>query len=241
MRNYRSFASRRYNKGRKYGRPYSSPASASKLVSAVRRRRLIKTIRRVALKTAEPKSIDSLITAKTELYHNVYTPWTLNSSAQMPPQGALDSARIGDQIRTSGYKIKILFGQKADRPNVNFKIWVVKVPKDATYAYNSWFHPTTNNVLLDDINSDYCKVLHRMTLRPNEAGLNPTTNDEYTFVRSFWVKDQRLYKFGPAGAATTHNQDTIALLIAPYDAYGTLVTDNIAYVQILSTLHYRDP
>lgn len=118
-------------------------------------------------------------------------------------------------------------------------MWVVKVPKGSTYSYGSWFDAVTGNTHLDDVNEDFVKVIWSKTVKYNVAlqeGL------EYTFVKKFWVPYRKALKFGPANAAVTHSDPfDLYLMIAPLDAYGTLPTDNIAYVQMVQSLHYRDP
>lgn len=197
-------------------------------------------IKTVALRQSEPKFRSSSI-GTTQLFHNVIQAQILNSSSFMPPQNATDTGRIGDQIRIAKYDLKLVFGQKGDRPNVNFKWWIVKVPKGSSYAYASWFIATTNNVMLDDINTDFVKVLKSGYMRPNEAALTGTGDDEYTFCKRITFPYNRLVKFGPADAAVTHNDDDIYFMVTCYDAAGTVPTDNIAYVIANCTVHYRDP
>ncbi len=91
--------------------------------------------------------------------HNAPLTFLLNTAVYMPAQGPADSNRVGDEINTIGYKLKMVIGQKKDRPNVTFKYWVVKVPKGSTYSYNAWFKNVSNNLLLDDINKDFVKTL----------------------------------------------------------------------------------
>lgn len=209
--------------------------------SGYRRKRLIKLIKKVAVKRSELKQKDASY-GKVELYHNVYSGgYVLNSTASVPTQGTADNQRVGDEIYTSGVTVRCLFGQKSDRPNVNWKIWFLEVPKGTSFSSTGWFEATTGNVLLDNPNRDFVKVLKTVTMRPDEAGLSNSGGDEYTFVRKWWVPYRRLLKFGPTAGGTSHNQNDLHMIVACYDAYGSLTTDNIAYIQAVSTLYYRDP
>lgn len=208
--------------------------------SAINTRRLRTLIKRTVLKTAEPKERTTVID-KIEMFHNVFTTVQLNPPGNMPSQGTQEVQRVGDQINTSGFMVRALFGQKTDRPNVTFRWFIVKVPKGSVYSYANWFRNITSNVLLDNINTDFCKVLKQGTMRPNEAGLGNLGGDEYTFVRKYFVSYKKLLKFGPADGAQTHNDEDIYWLIAPYDAFGSLITDNVAYVQAAFTIYYKDP
>lgn len=232
---------------RKYRGKRSKPYNKKRISFGTRRSRLVRTIKSVVKRTAESKRKDYQW-SKTELYHNViqggfllnYGSGTAGAAACMPLQGTKDSERIGDEILLSGFKLRMLLGQKADRPNVTFRYWVLSVPKGYPYSYSTWFDATTNNVLLDSVNKDCCKILSSGTWRPNEAGLNNAGGDEYTFVKQLWIPYRKRISFAPH-ATTAHQDNDIHFLIAPYDAYGSLSTDNIAYIQIVSTMYYRDP
>lgn len=200
-------------------------------------------IKRTVLRVSEPKCYRSQL-GQVELFHNTFgvSSWfLLNSSSRMPTSGTSDTQRVGDQINISSFRMRMLIGQKADRPNVTFRWLVVSVPKGSTPLYTSWFIATTSNVLLDDPNKDFLKVHKQGIWRPNEAGLSGTGGDEYTFVKTLTVPYKKLLKFGPADNATSHNDDDLYFIIMAYDAYGSLQSDNIAYVQCALDMNYKDP
>jgi len=235
---------RKFSSSSKYSR--KSPAKRSKYTkyskSSMNRKKLIRTIKAVTKRVAEPKVVNTNM-GKTELYHNNVVAFHLNKSdsANMPSQGTTEYQRVGDQINVTGWSLRMLMGQKADRPNVTFRWWVVKVPKGSSYTYAAWFQNVTSNAMLDHINTDFVKVLKGGLWRPNEAGLAGTGGDEYTFIQKIWIPYRKLYKFGPTDGALTHNDDDIYFLIVPYDAYGALQEDNVAYTQIMKSFYYRDP
>lgn len=219
------------------------PTGRKRKAIRARNSRMTRLIKRTVMKTTEPKEKVTSWGGKYNLFHNTWNTWLINdgnSTITMPTQGAGDNQRVGDQIYISGFKIKCLYGQQVDRPNVTFRWMIVKVPKAAPYSYASWFTATSNNILLDDANTDYIKVLKSGWMRPNEAGLAGTGGDEYTFAKRYYLPYKKLLKFGP-GSLTAHNDDDIYFMVAPYDAFGTLTTDNIAYVQVSSSIYYKDP
>lgn len=223
-----------------YGRRVSAKY-ANRKFRGMTNKKLVKTIQRVVKKTAESKRKSANWT-KVEMYHNSFNvSQQLNQSVCMPVQNVSDSGRIGDEIYVSGFRIKMLCGQKGDRPNVNWKWWVLKVPKGSAVTYSNWFRITTANVLLDDPNTDFVKVLKSGYMRPNQAGLTASGDDEFTFVKQLWIPYRKRYKFGPNNADITHNDDDIYFCMVAYDAFGTMATDNIAYVQMQSEVFYRDP
>lgn len=224
-------------------RAYSKKGKKAYRKQSMNKRQLTKFVKKITLKESEPKQKYTAI-GKTNVLHNAFNYRVhLNQTANMPSQGVKDTERVGDQINMTGFKIKMLCGQQADRPNVNWLFYVLQVPKGdaAAYSYASWFENVTGNVMIDSPNRDRVKVLHRSVMHPNEAGLTATGGKEYTFFKNIWIPHKKVVKFGPADAAVTHNDDDIVLLVASYDAYGTLPTDIVSYVEALVTVYYRDP
>ena len=191
------------------------------------------------LKTCELKK-KATAQGTVALNHNVLAVNVINGSTMMPTQGVADDQRIGDSINMSGFKIRFLIGQAADRPNVTFKYWVVRVPKNVVYSYSNWFKAVTNNVLLDDTNEDYVKVLKSGIWKPYKGRME-NSSDQFTFTKKLWIPYRKRLNFGPADSATTHDDSDLYVIMGAYDALGTLQSDNIAYFQWWSELFYRDP
>ncbi len=139
----------------------------------------------------------------------------------------------------------MLCGQKGDHPNVTWRWFAVQFPGTVNLVgtnlpYNNVFENTTGNVLLDEIQRDTCRVLATGYMRPNQAGLADTGNDEYTFCKRLFIPHKKLYKFGPNDSQQTHNQHPVYFFVMVYDAFGSLITDNIAYYQVFTKLIYKD-
>lgn len=194
------------------------------------------------MRTAEPKRTATSVT-KLEVFHNVLLGQTylLNASGIMPTSATNQVSRIGDQINVEGFRLRLLFGQKADRPNVTWRFMIVQVPKGGSVAYNDLFRNVTGNVMLDEVNGDYTKVLMDKTYRPNQASLAFTGVREYTFIKKLYFKHKKLYKFGPGENVVTHNHADIHVVLLAYDAFGSAISDNIGYVQMFHQMDYKDP
>jgi len=215
-------------------KPYKKKPTASKM-------NMKQLMKKVVFKTCETKRLVTPFT-KVEMFHNVFSlSQCLTLNGNMPSQGSGEHARIGDRINTIAFNVKLLIGQKSDRPNVNFRWFCIQVPKGGALPYNSVFNNITNNILLDDLNKDYVKILKQGYWRPNQAALAATGNDEYTFVKKVSIPYRRLVRFGPTDGVTSHNQNDVYFCIMCYDAFGALITDNIAYYQAASEMIYKDP
>lgn len=209
-----------------------------------KRRSMKATVKAIAksviMKEAEPKHV-SYLHDKKEVYHNAFEASYCNTlNAIMPSQGPSDRQRIGDRVRCTHITIKALIGQKGDRPNVNWRVIVFSVPQGMLPSQAVCFENALGFPVMDDINKDICKVYLDRTFRPNQAGLTGTGNDEYTFMKKWTLRVNKIYKFGPADGAATHNQDPIFCAIIGYDAFGTLLTDNIGYSRVFSDFHFKD-
>lgn len=203
---------------------------------------LVKLIKRVTLKQSEPK-YTAKDWGKTEMYHNLYTTFHINANTWYPSEGTGDDNRVGDRIYQTGICLRMLLGQKADRHNVTFKMFVIQVPKGVSFSYSGWFRDITSNTLLDPVNTDLCKVIYHKTIkkiiRPDLSGVGGA-DKELTFPHKVWIPRRKLIKFQQDGG-TAHNDNDLYFIICPYDAYGTLQTDNISYIEMTQTIHYRDP
>lgn len=240
---------RGYKRPRATKKSSNKPYTKSTKSTNTKRRKLVTLIKRTILKKAELKEKFTPV-EKTNIYHNCFYNSTgvstglmihLNNASFMPSQGAGDNQRVGDEINMSGFKLRMLIGQQADRPNVNWRWFVFKVPKGSSISYGNWFEATTNNILLDQPNRDFVKVLARGYWRPNEAGLAGGGGDEYTYSKQLWIPYKHTLKFGPGAAATTHNDDDVYFSLMGYDAFGTTILDIVGYVQTMVYLAYRDP
>lgn len=208
---------------------------------------LVKLIKSVTLKQCETKHTDSNV-AKTELYHNTYINLGDPFSRSYPLEGTGDEQRIGDKIVQRGIKLKFLIGQKYDRPNVTFKLWLLKLPRGQSLtSYLTIFDQQTGNVLLDPVNSDNVKVMWSKTIHknyPNLATPVPGTVEsrEITFPVQTYIRCPKNITFVTNGGTDQGYSDTDHVLIVTcYDAYGTLTTDNCGYIQTFMRYYYKDP
>lgn len=192
---------------------------------------------------------------KIEMYHNSGSPASgqilnsivVNSTLIMPTQGTGDSNRNGDRINVKGFSIKMLVGGKFDRPNITWRFLVVSTPKGTSLTLGSVLENVTSNILLDGVNKDLCKVLYqkyikfqRSTLFADAAASTDAVTREYTVPFKIWIRRNKEYKFQTDGS-DKHNDNDIHLVLFAYDAFGSLLTDNIGYVQIWTKMYYRDP
>lgn len=229
---------RRTSKKRNYKR-----RTPSKMVSTIK-----KIVKSTIMKKAESKHKDLGYGDAfniTQLNHNSLNTFMLNSGSVMPTQGTADNQRVGDQINVGGFYVRALCAHKADRPNLTWKFYVFRLPKGTSLSYANLFEATTNDVLLDNPNTDKVKVLFSKTIKPamhpqGQYLFATNTYKEFSFPVKFLIKYRRQYKFPTAGG-TEHNDHDIVLVVFAYDTLGTLVSDTVASIQLVNTMYYKDP
>lgn len=207
------------------------------------------TIRQIAQKVVNKSSetkIKDYSYGKMELYHNMPQLLELNSANALPTRGTGFDNRIGDSIRKVGTRHTMLLGGKANRTNVTFRLMYITYPRDATYAYSDFFINKSGNALLDRVNTDLVKVIKVIYIKPQKATLfvgntqSPESGMiEYTSAKKVWIPSKSILKF-PEGSSSEASNRKFGVLITAYDAYGTLTSDNIGYIQHLISNYYKD-
>ena len=200
-------------------------------------------ITKVQLKNSETK-YRNMSLPKLELYHNNLYPMD-DLMAVMPIQGDTDGSRNGDEIMATGIKIRLMVGQKADRPNVTFKIFVVSYDEDTSGAptYSNFFHNASGNGLLDAVQSKRYNVKKALTIKSRGTSMEVgESGKEFVRPYSLWIPLRKKLKFQKDDTnKVTNYPQNLKILVFAYDAYGTLGTDNIGYIQGCATLYYKDP
>lgn len=218
----------------------------NKKASNLTTNQLATMMKKVALSTTETK-FKNISIPKWELYHNKNKQGSVNLSSALVAQGDDDDDRIGSEIYLTGIKFRLLLGQKADRPNVTFKIYIVEY--DSTQAgtlenSSHFYHNVTGNTMLDAIQNHRFKILYQKTFKGSTGSLEVgETSKEKTYPISFWVPMKRKLSFQTdSGTMVSMGmKDNLRIMIAAYDAYGTVESDNIAYAQCCASCYYKDP
>jgi hypothetical protein len=112
----------------------------------------------------------------------------------------------------------------------------LQIPKGGSVAYADVFKSITGNVMLDETNTDTCKVLFSRTFRPNDVSLLAAG----TLVLRRRKADSHVRPHGLPPRRALPQGDIIVVVLC-YDAYGSLIADNIGYMQMFTEMQYRDP
>lgn len=227
----------------KYNRKYNKKSNKP---STLTTNQLATMMKKVQLKTTETK-FSNLPIAKWELYHNTLQAANINIATSFAVQGDDDDKRIGNEIYLTGIKFRLMLGQKADRPNVTYKIFVVEYNTSQAGTVENeahFYHWTSQNVLLDAVQSHRFKVHKAITYKGKIGSLEVgEAAKEKTYPLQFWLPLKRKISFQQDSGTTPSAgmKDSFKVVIAAYDAYGTLTSDNIGYAQGCATVYFKDP
>ena len=223
---------------------------------------LKKTIRRVLNRQTETKYFD-LAVENVDVYHNVgpspilplptatarSDPTFFNPWSDIPP-GTGRANRIGDKIRPVSMQIKIWLANKLDRPNIMYRIMVVRMPKaiGTTSTTSSNVYPfqaaqlggTGNSMILPldhdrGVRAYYDRVVN-LQIGKTQAGSND--KEIHKLVRISLRRKSNVITFDSAAQNIVNSP--LALYIIPYDSFGTLVTDIVASYSYHVRMNYKD-
>lgn len=237
-------------------RRYKRRRVVSKRTAAPMRRRVVRAVRSLA----ETKFYDAGA-ENVQLYHNLGTavaPLTdvFPTAFYLNPlgvgQNVTTGGRTGDKINSIGLNVRLWLSQKASRQNVMFRILVLRYP-DAAYGATYTginqriFYPLdTGNAMIERVDTATYSVAYDKIIRPNSSRVGTSAADQEHSVRhEFYLKTAGSIHFreSTSGSATVvpkAQKYRLAMYVIPYDAYGTLTTDNIASFAWTYRHYYKD-
>lgn len=224
---------------------------------------LKKTVNRILNRKIETKYFDQG-DQNVQLYHNVggagpyvgtpalpvsdtvfFNPWL-----DIPP-GTGRAARVGDEIMPVGMSLKIMLRNKLDRPNLYYRVIVCKVPKagpggsttkNNVPIFEDTQQGTVGCAMIRPINKDlgvrayYDKLIRLQGNTTDNGG----SKKEISKIIKIWIKRKRSSKIIYDNVAASIVNSPLSLYVIPYDAYGTLQTDNIASYDYYCRMFYKD-
>ena len=160
--------------------------------------------------------------------------------------------RVGDSIQPRGMKLRLWMSNKLDRPNVMYRVIVAIMPRlyngAAVTAGSIDIAPALSNGTLGNYmclpidTQKGIKVL-KDKIYAFHSGWGDNSNDtqkEFSNFRQYWIKRKksRPIKYDYVGNILNNY---VAVYVIPYDAYGSLTTDNIASCACLTRMYWKDP
>ena len=204
---------------------------------------LVKLIKNVSLQQQETK----MTTHDTGVFvvkHNISS--LVRGNLLTTTQGIGDSlgtaSRIGDTITPVGLKMYMTFRQPTDRPNVSFKVWILKIFGVATPPTSVPVKAITGNLLMDPIDTEKATTVKILTFKYPDNYWQGTagTSKDMTFFRKLWIPLPKTpYTYGADNSASG-KKFQLAMYITAYDSFGTLITDTIGEFACAQCFYFKD-
>lgn len=210
------------------------------------KRNFEKRVREVALSVVKRQSetkTSSTGEENLQLYH--HTPYfhqnmlytqTGTDSGDRPGNW---SVRVGDELYLQSMRLKLWLSNKQDRPNVIYRVMV--------FWYNTGTPITSlsvldafNNLLLNKPNRESISVIADKYIKNVGDSTAGREHSTLKFINKNWKNKKIVYNDTDTPTPYQPKKRDIAFMVLAYDAYGTLITDNIASFAYQYDIKYKE-
>lgn len=243
---------------RKYAGPLRKGQRSARVpgLSKKQKSAVAKIAKNTIMKTAETK-VSEFANENVQLYHNVLektennTLYTTQGTTDGDTQGQAAN-RVGDMIQAQKIWWRVQLFNKQDRPNLHYRILVVRQQTDRTGQYEpslpASFELETlsgnGNLLFASSSSERSTVVFDRVYRVNnqqslvnvaDVGheVSRIININYKIPKSH---QKVLYHDG----GSVPKRFIYLMYIVPYDSYGTLTSDNVASYAYSRKTYFKD-
>lgn len=197
----------------------------------------------------ETKILD-IISEQIILNHNV--PQTILADCYASQQGVGDATaniynRIGDSIYAKKLWCKMFFDQYGDRPNLSFRITVLRIKSGAAPVDPSTVlgHPQSNNFFINPVQTELSglysndPIAYDKRIIINNGPTLMTTFRACHAFREFNIAVNRKLKYDGGGSTVT-GPFTLQMIVTAYDSFGSLTTDNVCRLIFAKRAYFMD-
>jgi len=198
----------------------------------------------VVKKQSETKN-SSFPEENIQLYH--HTPhFHSNMLYTQPGDNSGDRAgtwtiREGDELYLQHLRLKFWLSNKQDRPNVIYRILVFWYNSEqagvmtANHVLNAM-----NNMLLNEPNRENISVIADEYVRNVGDSQSGREHSTLKFINKSWKNKKIVYNDTDTPTAYQPKKRDIGYMVLAYDAYGTLISDNIASMAVQYDIKYKE-
>lgn len=226
---------------KKLSRPTRAPLSA-------RQAKAVKKIAKATAMTLPEKKVFGYNKENGQLFHNkpLYIASLLEckQGVEDPNDQADVLVRIGDEMYLRNVNVRFWLSNKNDRPNVMYKLVLFWYDSEATLS-DTLVYFTQTNKMLDRYNNEQISIIDQQTIFSGPSyttgvASDPGSAKEHSYLctlKGRWKGKKIKYDEG----GTVPKTRNIGIVVACYDAFGTLQTDNIASVAYNAVVTIQDP
>lgn len=217
-----------------------------------RKTSLKKTIRRTLNQMAETKKYLQQ-GENVQLYHNIDN-YFMGDPWGTIVKGTDGKTRIGDRIRNRGVSVRLWLSNKADRPNVSYRVMLftsvqainatlINASNVSSWLWRQGDGGSLGNGLLLKVQKEYgFRVLYDRTfpVKNPSGGTAAGVNRETHIIKKIFIRPKKsgIIQYSDVGGGTKGRW--LWGMVCAYDSFGTLTTDNIASYAYSYELFYKD-
>lgn len=178
-------------------------------------------------------------------YHN--TPYIHDTDMFFMAQGVRDEMlnipqnRIGDSIYVKNIQMALMITNYSTRPNLCYRITILKVKDIAVSLSNPYGHPQCGNLIMAPINTEtsgllgvvYDKTFSALAYQTANAG-----DQDKKFIWRHNLKVNKKVTYDNSSLAASHF--TYRLYVTCYDTQSTLILTNVARFTYMRRTHFLD-
>jgi len=237
---------RKYSGAR--GNPRKRSNFGSRAAKPRKRGGLVKVMRSIALRVCETKYTEKAL-QDINLYHNGGTAPNLmqiNELLEGPAIGTGTNQRNGDEVVGVRCELKLWLSHKLDRPNVMWRILVYSCPASTAAGSADLFDATgSTNRMIAYVNKEKYRVLYDKLLQPPAGDYSlesgATLKERSRLVKINLPQKMKKIVYVTGSGVPKYDRNHLRVAVIPYDAFGTLVSDNIASFAYNLRFYFKDP
>lgn len=191
--------------------------------------------------------------ANNQLYHNTgadgnIVPHLTNLLSTF--QGLTQTTRVGDKIFSERLDFKVWVSNKLDRPNVTYRIVVLKGDQYdclATSSISALFFPINigdpQYNITGHLNTDKFSILVDKIINPfggDYSVESGATLREHSRMITFSVPTNKSILYRSDNGQIPEGKNVYQCIVMAFDAHGTLASNDLATVNVNCIHHYRD-
>jgi len=184
-----------------------------------------------------------------QLYHNASNGTTSGAAlVQVNPlnnlsQGVEAYKRIGDKVFVKEIDVAFWLSNKLDRPNVMYRViglYSTGLSASTAPAFSLVLQNGSANHMISYPNHDHYTLFYDKVINPNAYCNTISPSAATGKERSYLHNIKHRFNAPVSYAGTQTSTSTVYFAVIAYDAYGSLVTDNIASFAYSSRVLYTD-
>lgn len=235
-------------------KPIFRKINKSNVVAKTKRSNLVKLIKDINVNMSETKYLVKSVNTG-QLYHNQLYQFHLwgasgTSFDCLPYQGISDGHRLGDRIMIEGFKVRCLFQIPGDRRNTTIMMYWVPHNSEQGDPSSDLLHNVTGSTMVDPLQKKRypgAKFLGRFNVKPRDqytyiGGSHGDSLNAAPIYADFWIPiNKKVYFKADASVVPSNLKEYGTIVIAPYQQFSTLATDNIVVqANLNATCYFKD-